>query len=327
MVQTEILSRTKTLRLSITEEEKKWRIDKVLARHWPELSRSRIQSLMAEGRVLLEQVVVKNTNHRVKPGQMVCLTLPQAREATPVAQNIPLEIIFEDEHLLVVNKAAGMVVHPAPGNQDGTLVNALLHHCGTTFQGIGGVKRPGIVHRLDKDTSGLMVVAKTEPCHHGLVELFSRHAIERSYHALVWGVPQPRTGTITGAIGRNPHNRKKMAVVSRGGKPAVTHYKVLQKLACDTVSHLECRLETGRTHQIRVHMSHAGTALLGDPVYGNQSKNRQKSFSDAAKILMQGFNRQALHARTLGFVHPVTGERHLFESELANDLNALLKIL
>ncbi len=316
-----------THHLTVADDERKLRLDKLLAQRLPELSRSRIQSLMAEGMVLLDNAVVDNANYRVKSGQSITLTLPPAEDADPVPQDIPLDIVFEDEHLLVVNKPSGMVVHPAPGNSDGTLVNALLYHCGDDLQGIGGVKRPGIVHRIDKDTSGLMVVAKTEPCHHGLVELFSRHDIERSYQALVWGVPSPVRGTITGNIGRSPQNRKKMAVVPKGGKAATTHYRLLDTLAHDTVALVECRLETGRTHQIRVHMTHMGTPLVGDPVYGNQSKSRQKHFSAEAKNLMEDFNRQALHAKTLGFIHPITGEDHLFESELSNDLKALINTL
>ena len=316
-----------THHLTVANEERRLRLDKLLAQRLPELSRSRIQSLMTEGMVLLDNTIMDNANYRVKSGQSITLTLPPATKADPVPQNITLDIVFEDEHLLVVNKPSGMVVHPAPGNNDGTLVNALLYHCGDDLQGIGSVKRPGIVHRIDKDTSGLMVVAKTEPCHHGLIELFSRHAIKRSYQALVWGIPSPPRGTITGNIGRCPRNRKKMAVVSNGGKTAITHYRVLDTLAHGTVSLVECRLETGRTHQIRIHMTHVGTPLVGDPVYGNQSKSRQKHFSAEAKIIMESFNRQALHAKTLGFIHPITGENRLFESKLSNDLKALINTL
>ena len=315
------------IRLSVADDEKKWRLDKFLARRLPHFSRSRLQGLIGAGHVVLEDAVVDNANHRLKPSQVVRLTLPPAQEATPVAQKIPLDLVFEDAHLLVVNKPPGLVVHPAPGNPDRTLVNALLYHCGDSLPGIGGVKRPGIVHRLDKDTSGLMVVAKTQCCHQGLAALFARHDIERCYHALVWGVPRPCVGTVAGAIGRNPGNRKKMAVVATGGKPAVTHYKVLQSLARGSVAHLECRLETGRTHQIRVHMTHHGTPLLADPVYGNQSLARQKFFSDAAKAQMAQFRRQALHAKTLGFVHPITGATHFFDSSLADDLQNLLETL
>ena len=313
--------------LSVADDEKKWRLDKFLARRLPHLSRSRLQALIGAGQVVVDGAVVDNANHRLKPAQVICLTLPPAQEAAPVAQKIPLDLVFEDAHLLVVNKPPGLVVHPAPGNPDRTLVNALLYHCGDSLPGIGGIKRPGIVHRLDKDTSGLMVVAKTQQCHQGLATLFARHDIERYYHALVWGVPRPCAGTVTGAIGRNPGNRKKMAVVATGGKPAVTHYKVLQSLARGTVAHLECWLETGRTHQIRVHMTHQGTPLLADPVYGNQSVARQKFLSDAAKAQMAQFHRQALHAKTLGFVHPITGVKHFFDSSLADDLQNLLETL
>ncbi len=313
--------------LTVEETEKKLRLDKFLALRLPDLSRSRLQALIGQKCLLIDETVIETPNYRLKVGQIVTLTVPQAADPEPVAQDIPLDIVFEDQYLLIINKPSGMVVHPAPGNYDGTLVNALLHHCGNDFKGIGGVKRPGIVHRIDKDTSGLMVVAKTDECHQGLVQLFASHDIERSYNAIVWGYPKPASGRIEGNIGRNPKNRKKMAVVTRGGKIAVTHYKTLKILAGGAASLIECKLETGRTHQIRVHMTHSGYPLLGDPLYGSQSQSRMKNLPVAAQEKMKSFERQALHAKTLGFIHPVTKENLTFSSELSIDLKDLINSL
>jgi 23S rRNA pseudouridine1911/1915/1917 synthase len=243
-----------------------------------------------------------------------------------VAQAIPLAIRFEDEHLIVVDKPAGLVVHPAPGNPEGTLVNALLAHCGDSLAGIGGVRRPGIVHRLDKDTSGLLVVAKTELAHRALSRDFAGRRIERAYSAFVWGVPVPTTGEISGNIGRSPRNRKKMAVVPEGrGRSAVTRYRVERRYA-DHAALIECRLLTGRTHQIRVHLSHAGHSLIGDPVYGTRS-GRAAARLGPAGAAISAFPRQALHARLLGFTHPATGEKLRFESPLPADLAELKRNL
>ena len=310
--------------LIVSDAEKKQRLDRFLVNHLPDLSRSRLQALISESCLAIDEAIIETPNYRLKPGQKLTLTVPLAADPEPIAQDIPLDIIYEDPYLLIVNKPSGMVVHPAPGNSDGTLVNALLYHCGDDFKGIGGVRRPGIVHRIDKDTSGLMVVAKTDECHQGLVQLFATHDIERSYNAIVWGFPKPAAGQIQGNIGRNPKNRKKMAVVPRGGKTAVTHYKTLDVLSNGTASLIECRLETGRTHQIRVHMTHIGHPLLGDPLYGSQSQSRIKNLPEEAQVLMKTFKRQALHAKTLGFVHPITKENLSFSSELSRDLKDLI---
>ncbi|WP_216825535.1 RluA family pseudouridine synthase [Kiloniella sp. EL199] len=310
--------------LIVSDAEKKQRLDRFLVQHLSDLSRSRIQALITEKCLTIDEMIIETPNYRLKPGQTVRLIVPSAADPEPVAQNIPLDIVYEDPYLLIVNKPSGMVVHPAPGNSDGTLVNALLYHCGDDFKGIGGVRRPGIVHRIDKDTSGLMVVAKTDECHQGLVQLFATHDIERSYNAIVWSFPKPSVGEIKGNIGRSPKNRKKMAVVPTGGKRAITHYKTLEIFSAGAASLIECRLETGRTHQIRVHMTHIGHPLLGDPLYGSQSQSRTKNLPEAAQNLMKNFQRQALHAKTLGFIHPITKEKLFFTSELSRDLKDLI---
>lgn len=250
-----------------------------------------------------------NAAQKLKAGQEVLLVVPPAVRAEPEGQAIPLPIVYEDAHVIVIDKPAGLVVHPAAGNRDGTLVNALIAHCGESLRGIGGELRPGIVHRIDKDTSGLIVAAKTELAHRSLGKQFAAHAIERLYKALVWGVPRTMTGTIDGALGRSPLNRQKMAVLRVGGKEARTHYKVLEALG-STAALVDCKLETGRTHQIRVHMAHIGHPLIGDPVYG-----RPRTIPGFTLNL----HRQALHAAVLGFQHPATHKTLRFESVLPED--------
>ena len=302
------------------------RLDRVLQRHLPELSRTRFKQLILAGDVTSDGAVQRDPAQRVQPGQHFWVVLPEPADPVPVAQAIPLAIRFEDEHLIVVDKPAGLVVHPAPGNPEGTLVNALLAHCGDSLAGIGGVRRPGIVHRLDKDTSGLLVVAKTELAHRALSRDFAGRRIERAYSAFVWGVPVPTTGEISGNIGRSPRNRKKMAVVPEGrGRSAVTRYRVERRYA-DHAALIECRLLTGRTHQIRVHLSHAGHPLIGDPVYGTRS-GRAAARLGLAGASISAFPRQALHARLLGFTHPATGEKLRFESPLPADLAELKRNL
>jgi 23S rRNA pseudouridine1911/1915/1917 synthase len=288
------------------------RLDRALAQA-SGLSRERVKALMGEGRVSPPLPASAKT----VAGMAWRIRVPEAAPAEAHAQEIPLTVVFEDEHLIVVDKPAGLVVHPAAGNADGTLVNALLHHCEGRLSGIGGVARPGIVHRIDKDTSGLLVVVKTDAAHLGLAGQFAAHSIERAYRAICLGRPVPSAGTIRGAIARSGANRKKMALVEEGrGKAAVTHYRTLQPLAGAT--DLECTLETGRTHQVRVHLSSIGHPLLGDPVYGRSS-------TALRPILARlGFRRQALHAARLGFVHPVTGEPLSFASRLPVDMAALL---
>ena len=282
------------------------RLDRMLAREIPALSRSRIQALVAEGRVT-------PSGRKAVAGQLYRVSVPPARPAEPAAEAIPLAVVHEDEHLIVVDKPAGMVVHPAPGHPGGTLVNALLDHCGRSLTGVGGVARPGIVHRLDKDTSGLIVAAKTEAAHAGLRTLFETHDIDRGYLALVQGLPSPVSGRIEAPIGRDPRHRKRMAVVERG-RAAVTHYRV-ERAFGTRASSVACRLETGRTHQVRVHLAHIGHAVIGDPNYGRRRRG------------LPVFPRQALHAARLGFRHPATGESMMFESLPPTDFRELAVML
>ena len=310
----------------VTVEAGNNRLDRYLVSVVPTLSRMRIKGLILDGHVRLGSETITEPSYRVKPGDAFTLTVPPARAAEPAAQAIPLDIVYEDSELIVVDKPAGLVVHPAPGNPDRTLVNALLAHVGRQLSGIGGVKRPGIVHRLDKDTSGLLVAAKTQAAHDGLAADFAARTIERAYLALVWGRPRPLRGRIEGAIGRDPKNRKKMAVVTRGGKPALTHYEPRQSFG-DTASMLECRLDTGRTHQIRVHLTHVGHPVLGDPNYGRARRRRAQALPAPLKAALASFHRQALHAHRLGFLHPVTGKTLRFHSNLPLDIKELVSYL
>ncbi|HEX3536054.1 MAG TPA: RluA family pseudouridine synthase [Stellaceae bacterium] len=312
--------------IAIGAAEAGLRLDRALQQRLPELSRTRLKQLILSGQIRQDGKVSRDPAQRVRCGQNFAVTLPPPDEPVPAAQAMALDIRFEDAHLLVLDKPAGLVIHPAPGNPDGTLVNALLAHCGSSLAGIGGVRRPGIVHRLDKDTSGLLVVAKTEAAHRALSSDFAARRIERAYAALVWGVPVPASGEIAGNIGRSPHNRKKMAVVAaERGKPAATRYRVERRFA-DRAALLECRLLTGRTHQIRVHLAHSGHPLIGDPVYGTRA-GRTIARSGPAGNAVFAFPRQALHAGLLGFVHPATGENLRFESPLPADLVGLLEDL
>ena len=297
-------------------ESSGWRLDRALAVAIPTLSRERLKALISSGQVTRGATLVRDPASKVQAGDAFTVTVPDPKPAHNEAQDIPLVIAFEDEHLIVVDKPAGLVVHPACGNLDGTLVNALLHHCRGSLSGIGGVERPGIVHRIDKDTSGLMVAAKTDRAHAGLAKQFADHSIDRRYKAIVKGVPRPASGRIEGNLGRSSTNRKKMAVVGpTHGKHAVTHYRTIEPL--DGAALVECRLETGRTHQVRVHMASIGHPLLGDMVYG-RSKPKFGDFT---------FERQALHAARLGFVHPVTSAALAFESEMPADMQLLFSHL
>jgi 23S rRNA pseudouridine1911/1915/1917 synthase len=299
------------------------RVDRLLAARLAGLSRSRIKALIEAGALSADGATINEPSLRVKPGQTFAIVIPETRDAEPEAQAIALDILYEDSDIVVVNKPAGLVVHPAPGNPDRTLVNALIAHCGASLQGIGGVRRPGIVHRLDKDTSGVMVVAKTEVAHHGLTEQFARRDIARRYLALVWGRPAPPQGEITGNIGRSPRNRKKMAVVQRGGKTALTRYRLRASYGDGSVSLLECRLQTGRTHQIRVHLAHKGHPLIGDPLYGRSRASLLNRLPAPQRERVRGLTRQALHAQSLGFHHPRSAEWLEFTTELPPDLNGL----
>jgi 23S rRNA pseudouridine1911/1915/1917 synthase len=283
------------------------------------LSRERIKALISEGQVTIGGTLAASVSAKAQAGLSYLIHLPPPQDPQAYPQDIPLVVVFEDEQLIVIDKPAGMVVHPAAGNPDGTLVNALLHHCAGQLSGIGGVARPGIVHRIDKDTSGLLVVAKSDVAHEGLSRQFADHSLERAYLAVCAGHPHPRAGTVNERVGRSDHDRKKMAVLpkdSSRGKHAVTHYKVLDDLA--HASLIECRLETGRTHQVRVHLSSIGHPLLGDPAYGRDPAPLRPL------IKRLGFNRQALHAAVLGFIHPVTGNRLSFSSELPADMRELI---
>lgn len=309
-----------------------WRLDRFLTAALPEFSRARLQQLLAEGAVSLATRKVKDANHRVKGGEIYQLLVPPARPTRPQGQDIPLTVVHEDKDLIVIDKPAGLVVHPAAGNPDGTLVNALIAHCGDSLIGIGGEARPGIVHRLDKETSGLLVAAKNERAMVSLARQFANHTIERAYHALVWGAPRVSSGTIESQIGRSQFDRKRMAVLRGGGKLARTNYKVMEKFGpADRpfASLIECRLETGRTHQIRVHLTHLGHPLIGDPQYGRarQAPRAKTEAEEAAFTAATGFSRQALHAFILGFQHPSRHKNIRFESPWPEDFANLVAAL
>jgi 23S rRNA pseudouridine1911/1915/1917 synthase len=311
------------------------RLDRLLARAWADLSRSRLQALIREGQVHVNGRPVRDPSTRVGRGAAIALEVPAPVPAGPSAEPMALKIVYEDEDIVVVDKPAGIVVHPAAGHESGTLVNALIAHCGESLSGVGGVRRPGIVHRLDKDTSGLLAVAKNDHAHRGLAAQFADHGrtgpLERVYLALVWGVPGRRRGTVEAPLARSSYNREKVAVAPPGrGRHAVTHYAVEETLPPGpepVASLLRCELETGRTHQIRVHMAHAGHPLLGDAVYGAGFKTKANRLTDAQRTALADLGRQALHAAVLGFEHPRTGEALRFESPLPADMRALLEAL
>lgn len=296
------------------------------------LSRTRIQQLVKTGQVErvgargdARGVIVTDPNGKARKGELYRVTLPSPEKAAPKAQEMPLAIVYEDEDLLVLDKPAGLVVHPAAGNWDHTLVNALLAHCGASLSGIGGIARPGIVHRLDKDTSGLLVVAKNDRAHRGLTAQFADRSLSRTYKALVWGVPTPLEGSVEGAIGRHPRARQKMAMVQRGGKEALTHYKTLEVFGT-LASLVECRLATGRTHQIRVHMESIGHPVVGDPLYGSRRRAIKRG-EKGLVALLEAFPRQALHAGEIKFIHPVTDKPMKFKAPFPKDMEILLKAL
>ena len=297
-----------------------WRLDRALADAVPTLSRERLKALIRGGAVEAEGKALRDPALKVRGEEAIRVAVPEPAPAHNEPQDIPLTIIFEDEHLLVIDKPAGLVVHPAAGNFDGTLVNALLHHCGGSLSGIGGVARPGIVHRIDKDTSGLLVVAKTDVAHEGLAKQFAAHSIDRRYLAIVNGVPKVKQGAVEAPLARSAANRKKIAIVEGGrGKRAVTHWRRLDVLKDAAL--VECRLETGRTHQVRVHMASIGHPLVGDPVYGRAGKTHGKILKELQ------FQRQALHAAELGFTHPATKHRLSFSSPMPPDMQELFNAL
>ncbi|MFZ3580817.1 RluA family pseudouridine synthase [Loktanella sp. DJP18] len=323
------------------------RLDKALARDVPEdatLSRSRLGRLIADGAVTVDGIVVTDPRARVTEGAQVAITVEAAQESHITAQDIALDIVFEDADLIVLNKPAGMVVHPAPGSPDGTLVNALIHHCGDDLSGVGGMKRPGIVHRIDKETSGLLVVAKSDAAHQGLAAQFAAHTVQRRYLAVCFGVPDandPRLRGVKGTsfepgnilkvqtfLGRHKTDRQRQAVSFQTGRHAVTRVRIVEPLGTPAVAALvECWLETGRTHQIRVHLAHCGHGLIGDPVYGGRQKLAARAVGEAGVAAARAFPRQALHAATLGFTHPVTGEALEFAAEMPEDMQDLLQDL
>ncbi|RJT25080.1 RluA family pseudouridine synthase [Chakrabartia godavariana] len=306
--------------VTVPAEMAGWRLDRALATLLPTYSRERLKALISSGQVTRDGALARDPAAKTTEGAVYAVAVPPPTPAHNEAQDIPLEIVFEDDHLLVVDKPAGMVVHPAAGNFDGTMVNALLHHCKGRLSGIGGVARPGIVHRIDKDTSGLLVVAKTDPAHEGLAAQFAKHTIDRRYAAIVAGQPKTGSGTVDAPLARSATNRKKIAIVGEGrGKRAVTHWTLVEPLKQAAL--VECRLETGRTHQVRVHMASIGHPLLGDPVYGRARPEHR----DILRRL--GFERQALHAARLGFVHPVTGGALTFHSAIPSDMQQLLSCL
>jgi 23S rRNA pseudouridine1911/1915/1917 synthase len=294
------------------------------------LSRTRLKVLIEAGEVRVDGSIVRDPSTKVGAGNRIAFEAPPPEDSPLVGENLLLRVVYEDEYLIVIDKPAGLVVHPAPGHAAHTLVNALIHHCGASLSGVGGVKRPGIVHRLDKDTSGLLVAAKTDAAHRGLAELFADHgragSLKREYLALVWGGFDATAGRLDGPIGRDPRHREKMAVMSRErGRRATTHWRLEETLG--PASLVTCRLETGRTHQIRVHMASTGHPLLGDSVYGSRFKTKAARLVEPAKAALAALGRQALHASVLGFEHPATGEELRFESQPPKDFARLLKAL
>jgi 23S rRNA pseudouridine1911/1915/1917 synthase len=310
-----------TLTAVVPDDAAGWRLDRALAVALPTHSRERLKALISSGQVTTpEGDLVRDPAAKVLPGAIFEVRVPDPAPAHNEAQDIPLTVVFEDEHLIVIDKPAGLVVHPAAGNLDGTLVNALLHHCRGSLSGIGGVERPGIVHRIDKDTSGLMVAAKTDPAHVGLAAQFAKHSIDRRYRAIVAGRPRPAEGTVDAPLARSAANRKKIAIVGDGrGKRAVTHFSTIEPLRAAAL--VECRLETGRTHQVRVHMASLGHPLLGDPVYGRSRPEHRELLNRLQ------FKRQALHAARLGFLHPITSAALSFDSEIPADMQLLFSDL
>jgi 23S rRNA pseudouridine1911/1915/1917 synthase len=324
------MAQARSEKVVVAAEEAGERLDRVLAARVAELSRSRHKALILAGHVAIDGVTIRDPGHKVNAGGTIRVKLPPPEDTAVGPENIPLKIVYEDDELIVIDKPAGLVVHPAAGKASGTLVNALVAHCGESLSGIGGVKRPGIVHRLDKDTSGLLVVAKTDRAHQALARQFADHgkigALRRGYLAFVWGVPDRPRGTIDKPIGRHPHAREKMAV-REGGRPAVTHWQVLERYAdangAPVASLLACQLETGRTHQIRVHLAALGHPLLGDGVYGPGFRTRANRLTPQAQSALAALGRQALHAYLLAIEHPVRGSVLEFRSELPGDLSRL----
>ncbi|GIK47690.1 MAG: pseudouridine synthase [Alphaproteobacteria bacterium] len=328
------------IRTAVADEAAGDRVDAWLAKLWPDLSRSRVQGLIGAGKLSADGQPVTQSKDKPRPGAVYELVLPPPAPAAPQPEAIPLDVVFEDEHLVVVDKAAGMAMHPAPGSMRGTLVNALLAHCGDSLSGIGGVARPGVVHRIDKDTTGLVVVAKHDAAHRGLAALFARHDLERVYYAVTRGAPRERSATIENRLARSNEDRRKYVVVrdpdSEAGKHAITQYWTIESYGQQAgasagraaAALLECRLHTGRTHQIRAHLAHLGCPLVGDPLYGKQRAFKAEGpHAEEAAAAVAAFPRQALHAAVLGFTHPITGEELRFESKIPDDMAAMIDVL
>ncbi len=322
----------RTYTVTIGEDKAGVRLDRALSDELADLSRARLQALLAEGRVChaladgTPGAVVTEGKRKAVPGETFIVTVPAPAPARPKAQAIALDVVYEDDDLIVIDKPPGMVVHPAPGNPDKTLVNALLAHCGVSLSGIGGEVRPGIVHRLDKGTGGLLVAAKNDIAHRGLSAQFEDRSLSRTYVALVWGVPTPLEGDIKGQMGRSTRNRKKMAVVKQGGKYAETHYRVRESYG-GRVALVECKLSTGRTHQIRVHMASIGHPVVGDPLYGGSDKTRARALPAGAEANIGALGHQALYAFSIGFLHPTTMQKVNFERPIPKYINALVNEL
>ncbi len=320
-----------TLELTAAEEVKPMRLDKFLAQECPDLSRARLQKLIKDGQVVVSGYIIKKPSHEISAGESIVVNIPPAEPDEIKPENIPLDIVYEDDDLLVINKAVGMVVHPGAGNWNGTLVNALLHHCQGNLSGIGGVQRPGIVHRLDKETSGLMVVAKNDAAHQGLSDQLQDRSLSRIYKAFVWRAPTLIKGKVDMPIGRDNVNRIKMAIMMNSGREAITHYHVREKYD-EAASVVECKLATGRTHQIRVHMQHIKHPLIGDPLYGLPAQEgtallKRAGFEENAINDIMAFDRQALHAAEIGFIHPLSGKEMRFSCDMPEDLQNIENIL
>ena len=316
-----------TYHYTVLAEHANLRLDKFIALNIPDITRTRVQNLIKEGHVSLLKAIISNCSYRVKPDETYTIEIPEATPSHMSATSMPLDIAFEDEHMLVINKQSGMTVHPGAGNHNDTMVNALLAYCGDNLSGIGGVSRPGIVHRLDKDTSGLMVVAKTDKAHQSLSNQIADRTLKRRYYAIAWGAVTPKAGIITTQVTRSPRNRKKMAVCRMGGKKAITHYQTKEIFGSAMASLVECRLETGRTHQIRLHMTHTGHGLIGDQTYGSTHRACLRQLEGEAHDFVGHFPRQALHSHSIAFCHPETEEIMAFDSPLPEDMAKLLEFL
>jgi len=319
----------KKYNFTVSEEQTSKRVDQFIVEELPSFSRTKIAKLVKEGALLINGKAIKDNAKKVMFGDQIELEVPEAVASDIKPQKIPLDIVYEDKDLLVINKPIGMVVHPGAGNPDGTLVNALLHHCKSNLSGINGELRPGIVHRIDKDTSGLLVVAKNDIAHNALAKQFEEHSIQRTYLAFVWGMMKPIHGRIETFIGRSKYNRQKMSAEVASGKDAITNYKTLEIFKGNTIpdiSLIECKLETGRTHQIRVHLSHKKNPILGDQMYGSKMR-KIRNIDPELQTIIENINFQALHAQSLGFIHPTSGKELFFTTELPQVLLNLKKML